>query len=758
MSRRFLYISGGFVLAGGALACIGQMLNSVHFGETVDFGTPPPPIVLTVWGEEQNRAGATQNGKDEPFEVSPADEAAAKAAEEKKDALHKEGLQHESAGEFTDAIASYEQFLKSGGGPDSEEVLDRVEVMREAKTPSPLVMTYLSVQRTTTQALLDATTPDVPLHEANPAAKDAARPQYRQFANDPVAGFIKAHALYQLASLDWPHDDAAGLYEQAALQGGPRKERALIMAARCLLRQGAVADNKTWEDAATPSSENVAKASAVLGQMQAEFPAGHFAQAAEGLRARILFLQKRYPQALAIYLPMFAQTSDPEKQARILSSIKACVSHLSNGQAGEVQDMILKDPSLLQPYLDYRLYHTEAKPHDLGELIAFVKKVSEHSKPELSAGVLARLAEIEWLLHETKGALSYSTQSLAAASGDNDRRDLAHFIQASCYGLVSDTDKAAANYLDVLKTPGSYLANPARENLALLYERSGRWNDALDMYWQLDYTSDVAYLLDARMTTDQIQHAIDARGAADSHHDLLLFSLGMRYLRGDELARARDIFASIPQAKRDELSHKGSKDYAWVEDDKNAIVDSLFDPLESTNDLIGLRKSIADASGDDAKAAAMYKLATYYYTHRNLLLYNASLWEGGRNWMFGAAWNDKAADKDDRFAVASHHYEHESLYHARKICLAIVDQYPKSKIAPQALYRAATASRRLANFSGWWRERNKTQDLYKNAADLLDKLAANYATDPLAKNAKKYAGVFREEGKGEDQRAMFTAH
>lgn len=43
-------------------------------------------------------------------------------------------------------------------------------------------------------------------------------------------------------------------------------------------------------------------------------------------------------------------------------------------------------------------------------------------------------------------------------------------------------------------------------------------------------------------------------------------------------------------------------------------------------DLLAIETKVNQATGED-RLAARYELASYYYTHRNLVLYNAAMWE-----------------------------------------------------------------------------------------------------------------------------------
>ena len=139
----------------------------------------------------------------------------------------------------------------------------------------------------------------------------------------------------------------------------------------------------------------------------------------------------------------------------------------------------------------------------------------------------------------------------------------------------------------------------------------------------------------------------------------------------------------------------------------------------------------------------------------NLLLYNASLWQGSRGMLAAYFWNEKIGTRDDRLSWVEHHYEHECLFQARKILLQASETGKGTETAAKALYRAACATRRLANFNGWWRQKSGI-NLGKECADLMRRVYTEYPASPLSSNARKYEVVFREEAKGVARQNLFA--
>ena len=115
-----------------------------------------------------------------------------------------------------------------------------------------------------------------------------------------------------------------------------------------------------------------------------------------------------------------------------------------------------------------------------------------------------------------------------------------------------------------------------------------------------------------------------------------------------------------------------------------------------------------------------------------------------RNSAMSIFFSYKTNDATDRKVRLEHAYEHESLARSRAICLQIIKEFPESPWTAKALYRAATAERRLADFNPQWRNISHYRgNLWKQAADHLNEVATRFPNDPLAANARKYAKVFR---------------
>lgn len=498
---------------------------------------------------------------------------------------------------------------------------------------------------------------------------------------------------------------------------------------------------------ALPEPPSIKSARKTLDALSASASNAATRRSARGWRARIDFVQAKYGEAALAYLDLYRTSKSLDERISLLSSIRYSLKRLTPTSAKVIRKGIIARPELFEPYAEYRLYHYQqawdeenVAKRDLAGIADFAAAVRKSNpRANLGAGITARLAEIEYARGNSARAVSLAEASLRVPNGA--RRDLAVYVRAGALQRLGRKAEALASLENADKVlNGSYLKRPSLELRAILSENLGDLAGALDMYRKLKYSYDVAYLVDVRMSVDQL--GAYARANPDP---LLRLSHGFRLLRADRLAEAEKVLAAIPEADRRKMAKVGSGDYAWLQNDSpGSTLDVIADPLTTVRDLLAIETKVNQATGED-RLAARYELASYYYTHRNLVLYNAAIWDGSRGLLSGT--NPTVVTKADEDAIRKHHFEHEALYRSRQICLDIVKENPKSAVADRALYRAATASRRLANFNPWWRTYDKNGNFYTSAADLLKRVYTEHPGSPLAVNAKKYEKVYRDEMK-----------
>ena len=712
--KRTSWWLGGAVLVAVGWACSGEITDTIYFNDpAVDFGSPPSPLTVDYWGEYTTREPVQRAG------YSDRDYERRYKMEEDADALAKEAV----------VAIKARQLAKLIRVTDDELTL-------RAQLPDPTGIDALRDRK-----LVLAVPAGAGLWEYL-AARSAVK------SNDALALLAKVPAGPYSAFVTYYRGelkDSAAEFERVAKSTGPLKGRATIMAARQL-----VADAYP---AGKPNAGSAAATTRARGYINTILRTPDFARfqwSARGLLARIDFAEQRFGKAAVQYLDLIHTSKTPAEELSATSSLRLSLARLTPADGVFIHDEILRRPALFEPYAEYRIYHSWSEGNDgvskrtgdLAGVARFGREVlAKNPGAPIAGAVKARLAEIAYQSGDFVTAQTLADSALKDATAE--RRDLARYVAAG----ARYRQKSYRSALDVLNSgaadfANSYLSAPANELKAVCHQSVGDFAGALDAYRTLKYQRDVAYLVDVRMSIDQLRAYIDQR-PNDPDRDKWTASLGYRLLRKGDFAAAKTEFSKLDDARRRALVKAGSTDYRWEE---VPGVDVIPDPLVTVRELQDLRAKATDAEG-------LYALASYYYNHRNLLLYNAAAWDGSRQVLVQL--NSGVSTRDDRLAVREHTYEHEAIYRARAICLEIVKRYPESPVSSKALYRAATASRRLADFNKWWRLYGNTATLYDSAIALMERCATEYPNEPLAARARKYAKAFADEKAGNLLNAAF---
>jgi tetratricopeptide (TPR) repeat protein len=760
--RLVVVVFAAVLVAAGvrhAWTCISGTSAGVHFNtEMPDFGAPPQVASVVWWKEAPCRPGT--------FIPNQTDWDREEAEEERIERLGKilvkKAREADAKGNYRRAIPCYKRLIAEGIGTENYW-RDRVEVLEQAlRHGAPVRLAgYLDVRNR--------------LERGNlwPEYTARIRKAMESIAADPKAGFLRPHALYTVVTMDSEgREDAvtARRFAECAelYPGSPRAQPALIMAARTLLQERPAGVKIPRAD--------LAQGRAYLSRLLTKYPHTRFRANALGWAGRVEFLMGRYDSALVYYRRQMAAGGPPfgttesiadcyyEKGRRDLwlatyirhygsvvdaeDKVTAAEYVLPMSSGLRKKDMVRfcralrEDMGLLQPYLELRLYYTETKPADLANLVRLGEiALRRHPKTRLSPAVLARLSEISYLQKRYRTALKFAAKAIDG--GGTLDVDLAWFVRGSAQSKLGRRPAALRTYETfVRRFPKSRLVGGARENLALLYEKGNRLPEALTQYLKLDYELDVAYMLDVRMSPEQVASFV--RGCSDAKtRKLATYALGMRYLRRDRFNDALRQFAKLTRRERREYTGLiRHKDDEWWDRDNRG---DLQDPVVTANKLKNLHAACRAAKGPERKAKAVYALAAYYYNAGDLLLYNKSLWDTGRAWGYGFYWNKSAASPADVAAYRKHCYEHETYARARALCLEVLHRYPHASVAPKAAYTAANACYHLSGFNPWWREEDGRVGLGTQGERLMTIVYKRYPKSPLAKSARKYADVFGGE-------------
>ncbi len=749
IARIALLLCGVFGIFIIIFACGSDCLDSVHFHSGYpDFGTPPRRAQLINLGERDDRPVHKEyfiNAGDRPSELHENYVDPWSHQPDRLQQLLKRARTAERTGDWREALRLY-QSVKAQFG-NRGEICDRLDLLPRivAKRPQSAELKALTL-----------------FCNALDMWNVRARPALYHIYQSPQAGVVREHALYQYACLQTPSDKTIQYLRKLlrVFPNTPKREAALIMMARAALHMPINLQSPP------PTREEMAIAENAISRLLKGFPKSRFRGAAIGLRARINLLsgrphdailgyfsiddlnsveevlrglnatvRERYvPRLIAAYLSRMARTTEFSTYEWSVLMAYRHFHELTDQETSAFKLMLFRNPELVANYFYFRLYHSHPTKSEIRGLAGLGQQLAAAGvATKMHPKVAAQLAETYYQDHKYEEAIRWADQALSAKPIDR-----AYFPKGASLHKLGRFPEAIAAFKTLLaKIPKGSCRRGAREELALLYEQSGNPGAAVDQYFALGYKLDVAFLLDARMTMHQVEGYL--RQTTDPYkRTIVQYTLGIRYLRDENWSLAERYLRSVPKKEYAKFS-AGRK--RWESKPSP-------EPLSAVRDLRRLHHAIGRARGSNAKAAAMYAYASYYYKHGLLLLYNPRLWQDDRMIGIDFWWNPSAAQKSDVAALRNHMYSHDVYSRCRQICLDIIRKYPKSPTAPAALYRAACSSRYIWYFNNWWREEARRNGSASEPGNLLRKLVKDYPTDPLARQAGKYAIVFDDEMAG----------
>ncbi|MDX2064269.1 MAG: hypothetical protein SFX74_00860 [Fimbriimonadaceae bacterium] len=714
----------GIGLAGMVYACVGEFYDTVVFNQAgIDWGAPPSRITFRTWNENPPRRIAD-------YPPSMSDWYGDYQQQQRAESAKQRVIKALDGGDRSAIARANEAWLKESNGAEETCRMLRDAVNVASGQPTARFAAYFRAVGRAMQSRPDG------------IASLAKIPK----------GVAYPHAQYALGHFSPVARQKRAAYVEASLVPGARQIPAKVMAARWRMQlalpptSAGVRPNFTEARAAAREFEQILKLPA----------AARFHWNARAWLARLDFKQRNFHTAALAYARLREQAKSPLDEETATTSLRWSLQSLTPAQADRFRAMILADPYALASYLEYRIHHFNRTDDDYGlaaipkprlkPLAEIAKEASARYRRQMPPALRVALAELALLEQNDVEVL----RLLNGFPAKDKRADLARYLVASANVRRGQTS-AALRQLNDFETafPGSVYTKPVREYRAYLHLKAQDYPKALEEFERLKYRLDAAYVLDVRMSTAEVQRL---SGGKPQRLDYRL-ALGYRQMRESDYDAAIATFIGIPTSARKKLAMVDTDDFRWNAD-KSSPIDQIPDPLKTAQDLRQFTLEVRDASTDEAKAKALYAYASYLYQRRNLLFYNASLWGGARNFMLVDP-NRDVTTAVDRQRIETHYLEHECLSHARRICRQIITQYPDTSSAPLAYYRAATSTRRLADFSPWWREYG-AKTMYDEAANSLRQLYTKYPNHALAKNARKYETVFRQEGKQAANAARFV--
>lgn len=491
-----------------------------------------------------------------------------------------------------------------------------------------------------------------------------------------------------------------------------------------------------------------------------QFPRGRYYDDARGWIAYLLLRKSDRVSALIEYFRLLADKENQNTRIQATFSLELVRHHATDEEMLRVEQTIANEPEVVLTYVYHNIYNYSIDPGDAypdyepindsnGNYDPEATKLAaderyaewESSREQVKEKLLTRMLSLSQRLIERYPKLSIGgafALRAAQASAELDQHEkAAQFAQHALQSRLSAKEREQALWIlgiaehrlkhftsardsfnKLLRDyPKTDLTEGARAHLAMIAEDSGDIESALEQYIAVGYSVDAAYLMDVLMTPEQLAQFIEHHPDSAELNELT-YALGVRYLRANRWEEARATLAKVRTAAATEnISWVNNcvRDHKDCVDPKEGDFNDIEGPIVSTrlimhdvqtaNDLERMERAVNSASSDEAKAEAMYQLASYQYEATSLLFYNPVAWTGFRHWNLShlSKRNSYRATNEAQTLFA-YMQEHETLARALKVYLEVVDKFPNTRAARDSLYTAAVCHERLSEYNDYWRE------------------------------------------------------
>jgi outer membrane protein assembly factor BamD (BamD/ComL family) len=552
----------------------------------------------------------------------------------------------------------------------------------------------------------------------------------------------------------------------ASYSHSEKREAALFMAAVATMKSSntyveASGNSDYTDDGSTIEIDEAwHEAFSAFQRLMHDYPHGRYFNDARGWLAYLLLRKHDRAGAMIEYYRLLA--SDDEN-ARIqgafsLTFVRSCATE---NEMSQVEKTLESEPRValayayhniynyaIDPGSDYPDYHEldrdESGPTDYesrerrreeideewqqhrdlvgrterSRVLNFAKRLLSHYPSLQVGGAFAlRAAQASVELDDNQNAVTFVERALRSGL-HGDQRAQALWTLGIAEHRLRQFDKARKAFETLLKEfPVSSLTEGTRRSLAMIAEDSGDIDTALEQYIALDYNIDVAYFVDTLMTTEQLTGFLERHPDSPKANEFT-YALAIRYLRADRWQDARQTLARVRTASTPNYSaysYFGDCDGTetvdcWdpkdpeTDSDGNLIITPalVMRDVQTANDLEALELKVNEAVGDEAKAEALYQVASYQYQARSLLFYNPLASPG--YWNLGLlSGKGKYRAPNESQILWNATQERERLARALNVYLEVVDRFPQTRAARDALYTAAVCHERLSNYNPYWR-------------------------------------------------------
>ncbi|MEQ1764386.1 MAG: tetratricopeptide repeat protein [Pyrinomonadaceae bacterium] len=755
-----------------AIGCGWSMLteHSVRFSSMrgrAFYRLPPLPIEYDPSTGKERTQAEVQNYDD--YDRVPYEEQQAAYARPEK--IWDKAIAANEAGSLLELRKNLVEFLEetrygSTGGTDSEQdqrnvasdVLDAISEQTKGASDGAVieyVKTRIGIQEGTVSIDSVLSTDDQSV--ASVSESDRAR------LGDNWA-YLQAASLYASGR----KDEARVSFEEhsARFPRSEKNEAALYMVGRIALekshslaeeRCGIQGENWRGENLAPSEIEDPNKCRDEHWQeavdrfrsLRSKYPRGRYTKDASGWLA---FLYKRggeRAEALAEYYRLLGQTTDPKWRLEAKKSLQIIGHNYDDATLDNVEALIANEPDAALAYAYHRIYNyavdctyeefqawccygedtwsekeketarvktqEEKGEHELERVAKFsTAMVNRYGAKRVSGDFLLRIAQAQLELQNFRDALAFADKSIAAGVAGDSRVE-ALWVKGSSEHRMKKLAAARTTFTKLIaEFPKHKLTEGARRLLAMTAEDQDDLEGALDIYFDLGYEQDIAYFVDVLFPTDRLAKYVAGR-TSNPNHPILLYSLGVRYMRDGRWNEARDTLGRVKTEKgRDDYLdndrhptrfYPKEPSYSYGEKVTHIKTSWVMQDLKTVDIIEYHEKQVRAAQGDEAHAEAMYQLANAYFELDDLAFYNPAIWDGGRT---GSLWEVQFSEHErlpnETRTIFDHLQTHDPWAKAIPMYEEIVSKYPESKVASDALYTVAVAHEKLEGRNSVWSE------------------------------------------------------
>ena len=518
-----------------------------------------------------------------------------------------------------------------------------------------------------------------------------------------------------------------------------KREASLFMTALLTMktsqRYGAVPGPNTDSDSCENCRDEAwQRAVAGFKRLIREYPRGRYYSDSRGWLGYLSLIVGDRPAALVEYYRLLGDENEAGR-VEALFSLGSVRPKADESEMRRVEAILEREPSAALAYAYHNIYNyvfrsvyerywnddderDERGKRELDRTALFATRmIDRHPSSSIGAGFVVRVAEANLELGKDSEAAKLARRAIAMGAKAEIRAE-ALWVAGAAETRVHQYATARQAFTTLVsENPNNRYTEGARRQLAMLAEDAGDLEGALDQYLALDYRYDVAYFIDVLLTPEQLAGFIDKRPAL-SNRDAMLYALGVRYLRDRRWNDARTVFTRVrtigPAADEKYINRR---DWGSDDDEPETPKERDFDPsvrgvrqhwiaqdVRTANDLEGLERQVESAQGDEAKAEALYQVASYQF-ERSLLFYNPLEWDGRRHYLLvDIDQRGEFRQPNESQMLFDNMQKHDMAANSLPILLEVVRRFPNTRAARDALFTAAVCHERLREYNGYWRD------------------------------------------------------